>query len=171
MLDLPKRAWTYFAVVTALAFAVVFLQAQHSHIQLVVVAFGILLFTTDMAPITLRDVTYTVSHIIAVAALIALGPASAAIAASFGGLVHIFGKRPRYWTGRVVFNASQLALTTAVSGAVYVALGGPVGSLYGRDFPRVLGAIIVATVVYYLVNASLVGGGNSLTPHNRLRVD
>jgi len=169
MLDLPKRAWAYFAVVAAISFAVVFVQAQHTHIQLVVVAFGILLFATDMAPITLRDVTYTVSHIIAVAALIALGPASAAIAASFGGLVHIFGKRPRYWSGRVVFNAAQLALTTAISGAVYVALGGPVGSLSGHDFPRVLGAIIVATVVYYLVNALLVGSGISIIRQKGLR--
>src|SRR4029077_361913 len=115
-------------VVAAITFVVVFLEARHTHIQLVVVAFGILLFALDMAPITMRDVTYTVSHIIAVGALIALGPASAAIAASFGGLVHMMRKRPRYWPGRVVFNAAQLALTTAVSGAVYVKLGGPVGS-------------------------------------------
>ena len=169
MLDLPKRAWAYFALVAAVTFGVVFFEAQHSHIAPIVVAFGVLLFATDMAPITLRDVTYTVSHIIAVAALIALGPASAAIAASFGGLVHVFGKRPRFWPGRVIFNASQLALTTVVSGIVYVGLGGPVGSLSAKNFPRVLIAIVIATVVYYYVNALLVGTGISIIRHKRLR--
>src|SRR5260221_12602947 len=114
MLDLPKRAWAYFAVVAAITLAVVYLQAQHTKIHPVVMAFGILLFALDMAPITMRDVTYTVSHIIAVAALIALGPASAAIAASFGGLVHLMRKRVRDWPGLVLVNPAQLALTTAV---------------------------------------------------------
>ena len=169
MLDLPKRAWAYFAVVAAVTFAVVYLQARNTTMDPVVIAFGVLLFALDMAPITMRDVTYTVSHIIAVAALIALGPAAAAIAASFGGLVHAMRNRPRYWPGRVIFNSAQLALTTAVSGAVYVSLGGPVGSLGYSDFPRVLIAISVATFVYFLLNALLVGTGISIIRKMPLR--
>ena len=69
MLDLPKRVWAYFACVAIATFTVVFFQAQHSRISFLVLAFGILLFATDMAPITMRDVTYTVSHIIATSTL------------------------------------------------------------------------------------------------------
>jgi len=119
MLDLPKRAWAYFAVVAAVTFAVVYLQARNTTMDPVVIAFGVLLFALDMAPITMRDVTYTVSHIIAVAALIALGPAAAAIAASFGGLVHAMRNRPRYWPGRVIFNSAFFAreVSAGVTGA------------------------------------------------------
>src|SRR5205807_8840229 len=105
------------------------------------------------APVETRDASYSVSYVIGVAGLVALGPAAAAIAASFGGFVHIGEPLQNKW--RVPFNSAQLALTSGVSGATYVALGGPVGSVGADDFPRVFLALVVASIVHFVVNAVL----------------
>jgi HD-GYP domain-containing protein (c-di-GMP phosphodiesterase class II) len=131
--------------------------------------FGVLFFLADMVPVRMKDAAYSVGFVIGVAALVALGPAAAAVAASFGGLVNLTRHPPAQWLPRVTFNSAQLALTTAVSGTVYVALGGPVGSLTSHDFPIVFLALGVASVTYYMLNATLVATMISIVQGRPLR--
>jgi HD-GYP domain-containing protein (c-di-GMP phosphodiesterase class II) len=169
MRDLPIRAWIYMASIVLLAAGSIFFLAQTHGVPRATIGFGILFFMADMVPVRMRDQSYSVGFVIGVAALVALGPAAAAVAASFGGLVNIARHRRQQWFARVTFNSAQLALTTAVAGATYVALGGPVGALSAHDFPLVFVAIGVASVLYFMLNASLVATMISIVQGRALR--
>ena len=156
MQHLPLRAWIYLCSVALVAGVTVLLLAGTHSVPAATFGFGILFFMADMAPVRRRDAAYSVGFVIGVAALVALGPAAAAIASAFGGLVHVTKTKPSQWFTRIVFNSSQLALTTSLAGLVYIGLGGPVGALSTHDFPFIFVALGAACVVYYVVNAFLV---------------
>lgn len=169
MRDLPKRAWIYLGSVVLLAALAIVVVAHTRGVPVAALGFGVLFFLADLVPVRMKDAAYSVGFVIGVAALVALGPAAAAVAASFGGLVNLTRHRPAQWLPRVAFNSAQLALTTAVSGTVYVALGGPVGSLTAHDFPIVFLAIGVASITYYMLNATLVATMISIVQGRPLR--
>src|SRR5258708_39971852 len=123
MRDLSTRAWIYLSSVVLIAAVAVVLVA-HAGVPAAALGFGALFFLADMAPVRMKDAAYSVGFVIGVAALVALGPAAAAVAASFGGLVNLTRHRPGQWLPRVAFNSAPLSLTTAASGVTYVALGG-----------------------------------------------
>jgi HD-GYP domain-containing protein (c-di-GMP phosphodiesterase class II) len=143
-------------LVVGVAFAVVVGLTHTSKLPVAVLGFGALCLLAELFPVRLRDASYSVSYVIGVAALVAMGPAAAAVAASFGGAGSFSARRRKDVLPRVMFNGAQIALTTAISGSTYVLLGGPVGSLTTSDFPRVLVTLTFAAVVHFFVNALLV---------------
>lgn len=158
MRDFPLRAWIFTTAVAAgAAAATIALLALHPLEPVQTIAFGVIFLLAELAPVPLSHMSYSVSFIIALAAIILFGPGAAAIVASFGALDLSVRKRPD-WLGRTVFNGAQLALSTAVSGAVYEALGGDIGGVSAHDFPTILIAAAGATLAYFLVNGALVTG-------------
>jgi HD-GYP domain-containing protein (c-di-GMP phosphodiesterase class II) len=170
MRDLPRRAWVFLAVVgMAAGLLIRLLSRSHGGIPTwPVLNFGVLFFLAELFPVKMRDASYSVSYVIGVAALVALGPAAAATVASFGGGASFFMHTWKDWPSRVGFNSFQLALSTSVSGVGYVWAGGPVGALSAHDFPRVLFALAVASVLFFVVNAMLVATMISMVRGKRL---
>lgn len=169
MSSFPRKAWVFVAIVALAALVTTSLLSHFYGAPFALLGFGTLFFFAELFPVRRANSAYSVSHIVGVASLIALGPAAAAIAASFGGLVNFVLHTKKDWLSRVTFNASQFALTAGLSGAAYVAVGGPVGRLQSGDFPRVLLALAVAALVSFLVNAFLVGTIVSLVYDQPLR--
>jgi putative nucleotidyltransferase with HDIG domain len=122
-------------------------------------AFGGLFLLAELKPIPIPQaegppISYSVGFVVAVAAFVALGPAEAAIAAALGALDP--GLRTRSdWLGRMIFNAAQLSLATAMAGGAYVLAHG--GSTITKDsFPFVLLPLLAASVVYFITNTGAV---------------
>jgi len=153
---LPRRAWIFLFSVLVVAAITTTILTRHFGAPSALYGFGALCAIAELFPVMRKNSGYSVSHVVGVVALIAIGPGAAAIASSFGALVNFKMHAPKDWLSRVGFNGGQLALTTACSGIAYVAVGGPVGHLSGSDFPRVLLALGVAAIVYFLVNATLI---------------
>lgn len=168
MRDFPVRAWLYsIAVAISAGCAVAFL--AHDSIELgPAIGFGLLFLLAELAPISFPNVTYSVSFVIAVAALTAVGPAEAAIAASFGAFDLSVRKRPD-WLGRMFFNGAQLTLATAVAGIAYRAMRGSGSGVESSAFPGILVPLGVVSAAYFLVNTSLVAGMVALVRRLPLR--
>jgi HD-GYP domain-containing protein (c-di-GMP phosphodiesterase class II) len=121
------------------------------------VTFGILFLLAELAPVSVRYSSYSISYVIGVAALVSFGPVVAAIAASFGAFDRrVLKERKSFGVTRLLFNAAQLSLTTLISGAVYVYAHGPVGHLRSTDFPSVLIALLFSALVHFAFNTGLV---------------
>jgi HD superfamily phosphohydrolase YqeK len=119
-----------------------------------IVGFAGLVLLSESAPIPTKRVTASLSFIVVVAAIVSIGPVAAAIAVSCAG-VDWWTVRRRRWS-RVLFNGAQYALATAAAGLVYERAGGPVGELTGAHFPRVFLPLVCGSVVFLIVNSSLV---------------
>ncbi|MBI4729326.1 MAG: HD-GYP domain-containing protein [Acidobacteria bacterium] len=158
MRDFPLRAWAYTAAVAAAALAgTLALLSGTTFEVLPTVGFGALFLAAELAPVPLTHMSYSVSFVFALAAIIVLGPAGAAVAASFGAL-DLSVRRREDWLGRIVFNGAQLALTTLCAGWLYGVAGGPAGGVSIGDFPGIFLAAAAATVAYFVVNGALVTG-------------
>lgn len=156
MKDFPKRAWIYTATVTLAAALVVAGIARGTPVDRdAAIGFGILFLLAELFPIRLPHASYSVSFVIAVAALVGLGPAEAAMAAAFGAL-DLSARRRSDWLGRMFFNGAQLTLSTALAGAAYAAFGGPVGHIGSSAFPEVLLPLLATAVTYFVANTGLV---------------
>jgi hypothetical protein len=148
-------------VVTGAALIGVWLGGSHPFTAVIpTLVFGLLFMLAELRPIQVKHafgppVSYSISFVIAVAALVALGPVQAIICALFGALDPELRVRAD-WFGRMVFNAAQLALSTAAMGAMYVLLHGTIGSLTARDFPYVLVPLFAGAATYLFVNTSAV---------------
>lgn len=166
MRDFPARAWFYtlFVAVVAAATDLSLLRHQDGIHARAAVLFGLLFLVTELAPFQLPHASYSVSFVIAVAALTAVGPLEAAVAASFGALDLSVRERPD-WVGRMVFNASQLALSTALAGKAYLATGGRIGHIDASAFPGILVPLAAASATYFVVNTGLVAGMVALVRH------
>jgi HD-GYP domain-containing protein (c-di-GMP phosphodiesterase class II) len=152
-----KASWLFLvAVMAAAAVAVPLLaHSEHHFNALAAAGFGILFLLAELIPISTPHGSYSISYVVGVAALIAVGPAEAAVAALFGALdVTALKRRDR--VPRVLFNGSQLSLTTALSATTYVALGGPVRSIQASDFPRALLPLGMMAFVHFAVNTGIV---------------
>lgn len=126
------------------------------------VGFGVLFLLSELATVPLGRVFYSVSFVISIATLVGVGPAEAALAASFGAVDrHFLERRDRLLRG--VFNGAQFALSILAAGLVYRALGGPIGHLDASDFPGVIPVLFIASAVHFLVNTLLVTGVVSLS--------
>lgn len=165
-----KASWLFLcAVMAAAAVAVPLLAHSEQHLNLLAaLGFGLLFLIAELIPIpTPHGGSYSISYVVGVAALIAIGPAEATIAAVFGAFD---------WTAltrkdrvpRVLYNASQLSLTTALSASTYVLAGGPIRSIQASDFPRVLLPLGLMALVHFAVNTGLVAVMLSLVLNLRL---
>ncbi|MFA5889679.1 MAG: HD-GYP domain-containing protein [Actinomycetota bacterium] len=157
MRDFPIRAWLYSTAVAVAAGVLVVFLARDSVRFGSAVGFGLLFLLAELAPINFPQVTYSVSFVVAVAALTGVGPAEAAIAASFGAFDLSVRSRPD-WLGRMFFNGAQLTLSTAVAGIAYRTMRGPGADLNAAAFPGILIPLCVVSAAYFLVNTGLVAG-------------
>jgi HD superfamily phosphohydrolase YqeK len=170
MRDFPKRAWLYTGIICSFAAALVLALAKtEGHLRLgAVVGFGLLFVVAELAPFRVKNVWYSVGFLVAVAALTAIGPAEAAIAASFGALDLDLRKRPD-WLGRILFNGGQVALSTGLAGGAYRLLSGPVGHIGASNFPYIFVPLFAAAGTYFVANTGLVSGMVSLMRNVGLR--
>lgn len=165
MKDFPLRAWLYTLVVAAAAATAVAILWHGSPAPVgMVFAFGLLFVFAEAVPVELTHVSYSVGFVVAIGCVIAIGPAGAAAAAAFASLDRELRRRPD-WAGRLLFNAGQFALSTAMLGIVYRGVGGPVGELTAQDFPLVLGAMTLGTIAFFVTNTLLVSGMVRLVRH------
>jgi HD-GYP domain-containing protein (c-di-GMP phosphodiesterase class II) len=154
--DLPRKAQAYLLVLSLAAGGLLGVLAWKYSLPEAFVGFGILFLLADLAPVRMREATYSVSYLIGVAALVSLGPSAAAAAAALGGLADLARQHSGSRAPKTIFNTAQLTFTTGVSGLIYVLLKGPVGSLRASDFPAVLFVIAITAVAHFLINALLV---------------
>src|ERR1041385_1851602 len=94
---LPRKAWIFLAAVAAAAATLTLTLVARYGAPLSFVGFGLLFFLAEMFPIRRQHAAYSVGHIVIIAALISLGPAGAALAATFGGLVNFVLHSRREW--------------------------------------------------------------------------
>lgn len=166
MRDLPRKARVFIlSVVLAAAGLLTWLRlerGQELHAK-EILGFGLLFLLSEAAPIRTRHLTVSVSFLVVVAAVASVGPEAAAFAAIFAGYDR--GRRPV----RMLFNGAQYPLAAAVAGFGYVAAGGAVGRLDATMFPAILGPLVVASVLFWTVNAGLAASVHSLSSGVPLR--
>lgn len=156
MRDLPVRATLFALVVAATASVSIAAAGPEAWPSLAaVLGFGVLFLAADYAPVWFAHVSYSVGFVVAIAAVISIGPAPAAVAAAFAAIDRELWSR-KDWLPRIMINAGALSLSTLALGLVFVGLGGPVGSVTGTDFPAIIPPLLVGSVVYFVVNAGLV---------------
>ncbi len=132
------------------------------------ISFGVLILLAEVGGVTGPHSSYSVGFVVELAAIIVAGPAVAAIASCFGSLDLLLRPHPNR-VARFVFNTSQLCVSVGLAGTAYLALGGPVGRLRRADFPEALLPIAAATVVFYLLNSTLVSAMIVMTSGVRWR--
>ncbi|MFA5786508.1 MAG: HD domain-containing phosphohydrolase [Actinomycetota bacterium] len=153
----PRKAKAYTISVAAVACAFLApLMVRQPPTSLAIVAgFGALILVSEAFPTrSPGGAYYSVSFVVAVAALIAEGPATVALAALTSGLAIGFKARHAIWY--VIFESAQLSLASGLAALAFIAGGGKVGALSTHSFPGILLPIVVATVVAFLVNSGLV---------------
>jgi len=164
------RVRIYVAVCCASAAGGAFLAVRESaqFSWVAVIGFGVLAFVAAQFPFSLPDGgLYDISFVIMIAALIAGGPGEATIATLFAtlSLKDAFYRPPI----KNVFNASQLVITAALGGVIYVRSGGVTGSALitqsaGSTFLRhALFPLIAATATNFFVNTFLVSEAIALS--------
>jgi hypothetical protein len=171
MRELPPRARRYVLAVVAVAVVGVGIAASGFHGSLVnLVAFVVLYgVATRFATLTSETMTVSVGFIVALASVAVIGPHGAALVGLAGALNPIDG-RARF--AKRLFNGAQFALAALAAGVMFaVVLGSdPVHLVLSRaPIGRVLLAAVVAGLVHYVVNVSLVAGVISLTTGLSLR--
>jgi hypothetical protein len=119
-----------------------------------VLGLGLLYVVASQRPALLgaRHVAVTMSTPVVIGAMILMGPRGAAVVAGFE-LV----SRWRVPILKHFYNAAQIVLASFVGGAVFVASSGGVG-LTAKDFPWVVGPVVVAECSYCIVNGILLIG-------------
>ncbi|MDP1808402.1 MAG: HD-GYP domain-containing protein [Actinomycetota bacterium] len=161
---MPTRLRIFITLLTAAAFGLFVLLAMSGKYFFdwqSLVFFSALVFLAENFCIDLPKAgAVSVTFTILLAGIILFGPALPAIASMFGAIIWRDikkGTHPYRW----VFNGAQYAVTTALAGFTYVAAGGPVLTSLSRgftvnDFPSVLFPLMLAIVVFFLTNTSLV---------------
>jgi putative nucleotidyltransferase with HDIG domain len=157
MRNLPVRARALLgAVVLAAAGVATWTVARDAHFALpAAIVFGFLFLLAELFPVNFARGGYSVSFVVSIAAVVAVGPGGAAVAAAFGGFA-LRGTERQRLLARFLFNGSNFALSIALAGRVYTALGGPVGDDLTQSFAGSLLPATVATAVNFLVNTSIV---------------
>ncbi len=165
MRDLPPRARVYVVAVVlvalaATAYAATGVRGWHEVLALMAL-YGV---ATRFSTPTGQNTQVSVGFIVALASVAVVGPRGAAVIGLAGALAPIESG------GRVVkrlFNAAQFALAALVAGVVFEGVLGGARTLPLTQLPvsHVLLAAVAASIVYYVVNMSLVAGVLSLTTH------
>ncbi|GAC1411150.1 MAG: HD-GYP domain-containing protein [Actinomycetota bacterium] len=130
-----------------------------------------LFLLSELFPVMLpRGGAYSVSFVVALAALITQGPAGAVIAASAGtfNLRHI--TRHSAPIASRLFNGANYVICTGLAALTYRGLGGPIGRSLLTSPARALLPVVAATCVNFAANTVLVAVMLSLaTPRRRFR--
>jgi len=164
MRELPPRARLYVLVVVLLAFGsagVASMGFRGSWVELGALALLYGLATHFATPMG-KNMGVSVGFIVALAAAAVIGPHGVGLIGLAGALHPVSG------SGRTVkrfFNAAQFSLAALTAGLVFDALLGGDGTrnIAESSVPMVLLAAIAASLVYYVINISLIAGILSLT--------
>jgi HD-GYP domain-containing protein (c-di-GMP phosphodiesterase class II) len=156
-LNTAARAYITALVVIASAL-LTFTISRESHLDAwPIVTFAVLYFFVELFPVPLpRGGAYSVSFVIALAAIVTTGPAGATIAAAAGAAALQDVRRETIRISRILFNASNFIISTALAGLVYTALGGPIGDALLDHFAGALIPVTAATSVNFITNTGLV---------------
>ncbi|MFA5785876.1 MAG: HD-GYP domain-containing protein [Actinomycetota bacterium] len=150
------KAYALAAAVAAAAFLWVLVGRFPPRSWPVTAGFGALVLLSETFPTRSPrgSAYYSVSFVVVVAALVAEGPSTVALAALASGFA--IGFRAPHVGWYVAFESAQLSLSTGLAALAFVATGGKVGIVSTSSFPGILVPIIVATAVGFLVNSFLV---------------
>lgn len=161
---MPTRLRIFITLLTTAAFGlfiILAMRGQYFFDWQSLVFFSVLVFLAENFCIDLPKAgAVSVTFTIILAGIILFGPALPAIASIFAAVIWRDlknGTHPFRW----VFNGAQYAVTTALAGLTYVGAGGPVLVDLSRgftvdDFPSVLLPLLLAIIVFFLANTSLV---------------
>jgi hypothetical protein len=152
---MPKRATLIYVVTLgAMAAAISVLSLVRIERLTDVLLFALLTYAVEMLKRRIGSgMLASMSSVVAVATYPVVGP--------WGGPILLTGLLPNRSKMRIVnriFNVSQGIICTFVGGLVYVALGGPVGSISADEFPEILIPVTAANFVWHLGNFILVTG-------------
>lgn len=153
---MPKRLVVLISAVAVLAVGLMAWTIASGFSWERAIGFGVLAFLAQQFPITLPSgASYSVSYVIWIAAMVAAGPAEAAVAAAVG-TVTLTERRFRHEPpSRTIFNAAQQALSAGLGGIAFELAGGPAGDPSGFS-TAVLVGLAAAIPVTFCVNTGLV---------------
>src|SRR5205823_408126 len=106
--------------------------------------------------VTSESVSLSLSLVVMMAAVVALGPAGAALTAVSAAVVAGVGLRPRPEMRKTLFNIGLFALGGGASGLAYQAFGGQVGQVHHAFSQRDFWACAAAAAANFAVNWPLV---------------
>ncbi|MDQ1484771.1 MAG: hypothetical protein QOJ62_464 [Actinomycetota bacterium] len=168
MRSMPRSALAYICAVALGGIVLTvqaFTRAGNDWSEIAILA--LLYWVGDFAPVVtkLRPLGVSASFPVALAAVLLLGPWSAALVCVMGTLA---GTVRTSWYKRI-FNGSQEALSAIAAGFVYerVPIGGSAGFAHAQ-FPQALPAVALAGLTYCVVNYLLVAIVISITSHMHL---
>lgn len=166
-MPLRIKAYILSCAVGAGAFAFLAVRGDHTAFHWdAAIAFGALSFLAEQFPVRLPNgTTYSVSFVLTIATIVAVGPAEA-IVATLLGTVHVRDMRHRPPL-RHLFNASQLALSASAGALVFVQVGGHPGQISHLARHVVL-PLLACTAANFPVNTLLVSGAVALSEHRRV---
>jgi hypothetical protein len=155
-----RAAWLYIFGVVAITGILV--ASSHRprtgtpHASMVLIVLQVLFLVCDWAktPLTSRQTKWSPSSAATLAAVVLLGPMSAALV----GAVAVLSLRRQLLLAERLFNGAMYALAGLAAGAAYVALRGPVGIPDAPRFWHIVGAFAVAAAVHVLANHTLIWG-------------
>jgi hypothetical protein len=154
--ELPPRArWYVGAVASAALTCAVISALSYRRSWFAVVTFFVLFALADglrSSSSSSTEVTVSVSFIVAIAAVAATGPYGACLVGLAGAVSF---SRDRRWVHRM-FNGAQFAISAFVAGHAYSLWGAVGDQLASGRILRSVAAAVLATVVYFVVNATLV---------------
>jgi hypothetical protein len=160
MSGLSRLASAYVGGIALVGGALFVFAATHPMKWVVIVPVVVLIVAADVAPAILRtnqgrgaEVVMSAGFPIRMAAIVLTGPWGAVLATTISLFAVVPGGRPLV---KRVFNTGQLMITVALSGLVYVGLGGRVGPMGAEGIAASVLPFAVAALVYYVVNNLLV---------------
>ena len=153
---MPLKLKIYIGVVAGLAVALFIYLAPSlsltSDMWLVLTFFIVLSTTTEFMPVDLPvGGRVTIGFPVDFVVILVYGPAWALLVTFLGEIIADTINRKTVWY-KILFNASQYALSAGVAGVVYQELGGVVGAVNLTNY--IVPAAICA-IIYFLINSNL----------------
>lgn len=111
-----------------------------------------------------RTISFTVTFIIAVVAIIKTPPSAVGLLSCLSVLIALLSDR-KFDRQKALFNAAQVALAGSAGALVYRALGGT-SVVGGSTLGRLIVLTTVATAAYTVVNSAAVSGAIALSTHS-----
>lgn len=174
MSGLSRLARWYVGGIAVAGGALCVFAAVHPMRWVVIVPVVVLIIAADLAPAILHsnqgrgaEVVMSAGFPIRMAAIVLTGPWGAVLATTISLFAVVPGGRPLV---KRLFNTGQLMIAVALSGVVYVRMGGRIGPMAAGDIATSILPFAVAALVYYVVNNLLVLAIVMLTTKVRPRI-
>ena len=151
---MPLKLKVYIGIVAGLAISLfIYLVSSlplPSNIWPVLIFFVVITTIAEFLPVDLpTSGSVTIGFPIDFVVILVYGPATAMFITIFGAIVGELMQRKITWY-KILFNASQYALSAGIAGIAYQEFGGIVGA---PDITNYIIPAIACALVYYLVNS------------------